>query len=77
VYRGTIAISKIPQHIARYIHYLITLFISLQYQLIKPYVQVRHGHGIHNVDGDKNYNVYGWLCCADGVKMFTLIVYEN
>ncbi|XP_042981240.1 phosphoglycerate mutase-like protein 1 isoform X1 [Carya illinoinensis] len=26
--------------------------------LLKPYIQVRHGQGIHNVDGDKNYKAY-------------------
>ncbi|XP_018859845.2 phosphoglycerate mutase-like protein 1 isoform X1 [Juglans regia] len=26
--------------------------------LLKPYIQVRHGQGIHNVEGDKNYKAY-------------------
>lgn len=26
--------------------------------LLKPYIQVRHAQGIHNVDGDKNYKAY-------------------
>ena len=26
--------------------------------LLKPYIQVRHAQGIHNVEGDKNYKAY-------------------
>ncbi|KAF7803801.1 phosphoglycerate mutase-like protein 1 isoform X2 [Senna tora] len=31
---------------------------SRRFQLIKPYIQVRHAQGIHNVEGEKNYKAY-------------------
>ncbi|CAL5377597.1 unnamed protein product [Camellia sinensis] len=55
--------SLYPLHHCKTLH-LTTIFLGFcscfpsRCRLIKPYIQVRHAQGIHNVEGDKNYEAY-------------------